>query len=469
MAVGPLGGPIEPHERDLTDLHAGPELDRQRSNVRELEGDLAPEARIDEAGGGVDEQPDPPETRLALDPTHQVVGEAHVLDRGAEYELAGVEDEGLPLDDRDRFGQVRIGPHRIDAVRRVVAEHAQNRFESDVDARWLHLIIGDRFECQRALGQHGPYGDVGEQHETDRRGAVAVRRSRGGANRCGVGVRVNQGISRRPRRFSLMIAFGLLAAGCGGGSSADPDAIPGAAPFVEEPAGPTEAVAAGTTFLRNQYGSIDIASLSLIAYIGRNWDVPGLAEAADAAAHRLETDTLDIEEEVMIRMARPDEVAAPAPAGAFAPDSTTTTLAAVLRCDEDPLDRAGLAALDRLAEGGGYQATHAALAVVWLDELVCPTEGSGQRRDELIESIADELAATDAVTDLGVEQSAVLHYIGAGDRVPADWLDRVLAAQRTDGGWGERVSTWHMTLLALWTIQAETQAGNGAPMVAPPG
>ena len=137
----------------------------------------------------------------------------------------------------------------------------------------------------------------------------------------------------------------------------------------------------------------------------------------------------------------------------------------MLRCDLDPLTDADVIALDALVDGGGYDATHAALAVRWLDELGCEVADTAERHGRLVEGISTELATADAVTDLAAEQSAVLHYLGAGDQVPADWRNRVLAAQRTDGGWGERVSTWHMTLLAVWTLLAETGAGRGAQMV----
>ena len=80
-------------------------------------------------------------------------------------------------------------------------------------------------------------------------------------------------------------------------------------------------------------------------------------------------------------------------------------------------------------------------------------------------AVGGHRATTLAQEVFAAEQSAVLHYLGAGDQVPADWRNRVLAAQRTDGGWGERVSTWHMTLLAVWTLLAETGAGRGAQMV----
>lgn len=281
-------------------------------------------------------------------------------------------------------------------------------------------------------------------------------------------------------RSALATVLILIVAACGSSDSADPsDAAggapvvadraeaTGAAPFVSEPRSAAAAVEAGAAYLEGQYGSIDIASLSLIAYVGTNWDVSTLAAAADAAQERRATAELDPEEAAMVRMADPATIADATLADEFAPGSTTATLARVLRCDEDPLTDADVVALDALVDGGGYDATHAALAIMWLDELGCVVADAAERHQRLVEGIGAELATADEVTDLAVEQSAVLHYLGVGDRVPDDWLDRVLAAQRTDGGWGERVSTWHMTLLAVWTILAETGAGDGAPMVGP--
>ena len=47
-AVGVLRGRGEPQEAELPDLHAGVELDRQRRDVGELEGDVAAEAGVDD-------------------------------------------------------------------------------------------------------------------------------------------------------------------------------------------------------------------------------------------------------------------------------------------------------------------------------------------------------------------------------------------------------------------------------------
>ena len=272
--------------------------------------------------------------------------------------------------------------------------------------------------------------------------------------------------ARHSRLVTVAVAcLALLGSACAGSDPSESAEPAGAAPFVSEPASPTAAVEAGAAYLEGQYGTIDIASLSVIAYIGINWNVPSLAVAADAARERLATAELDPEEAAMARIADPSRIADATLDAGFDPGSTTATLVRVLRCDADPLTDPDVMALDALVDGGGYDATHAALAVGWLEELGCEVADAAERHARLVEGISTELAAADDVTDLAMEQSAVLHYLGAGDQVPDDWGNRVLAAQRTDGGWGERVSTWHMTLLAVWTLLAETAPGGGAKMV----
>ena len=58
VAVGPLGRRVERHERQLRDRLAGPQDDRHAREVGDLERQRAPKARVDEAGGRVDDQPE---------------------------------------------------------------------------------------------------------------------------------------------------------------------------------------------------------------------------------------------------------------------------------------------------------------------------------------------------------------------------------------------------------------------------
>ena len=73
VPVGALRRPVERHERQLGDRQAGPQLDRDAREVVELERQRALPARVAEAGGRVDDQPEAPERGLALDPRDDVV------------------------------------------------------------------------------------------------------------------------------------------------------------------------------------------------------------------------------------------------------------------------------------------------------------------------------------------------------------------------------------------------------------
>ena len=63
------------------------------------------ESRVDESGGGVGQQPQAPQTRLALQTGGDVVGQGDALVGGAQDEFAGVQDEGLVAADVDQVGQ----------------------------------------------------------------------------------------------------------------------------------------------------------------------------------------------------------------------------------------------------------------------------------------------------------------------------------------------------------------------------
>src|SRR3546814_2289900 len=67
-----------------------------------------------EAGGGVGEQPQATQRRLALDARGDVVGEGDDLIGGAEHELTRVQDERLVALGLDRPGQVALVCRRVD-------------------------------------------------------------------------------------------------------------------------------------------------------------------------------------------------------------------------------------------------------------------------------------------------------------------------------------------------------------------
>ena len=96
------------------------------------------EAGVDEAGGGVRQQTEAPQARLALDPGREVVGERHRLEGAAQHELAGVQHEALGRVDLDEAGQVGLVLRRVDDRVLVVVEEPEELVEPDVDAARLH-------------------------------------------------------------------------------------------------------------------------------------------------------------------------------------------------------------------------------------------------------------------------------------------------------------------------------------------
>src|SRR5687767_10039007 len=105
-AVGVLGRGGQAQYTDVTDLHARPEADGQAGDVGQLEGDVAAEPGVDEAGRGMYEQPQTTQRALALEAGGELVPQRHRLQGRGEHELARMEDERLPFRDVDQGGEI---------------------------------------------------------------------------------------------------------------------------------------------------------------------------------------------------------------------------------------------------------------------------------------------------------------------------------------------------------------------------
>jgi len=261
-----------------------------------------------------------------------------------------------------------------------------------------------------------------------------------------------------------MAIVSALSSGCGGAERPSATTL-GATTLSNVIRAPQDAIVAGAALVAEQLLNIDAASLTIGDYVFRNWGIAALSGARSAATGRMTEPSLSDDERLLARLVDPTaEFLDPTVEGA---EPTTAVLAAALHCDQRPWDEAAFAAARSIAEQGGYGATHAALAAGWLRELACSPAETERFRVELVDEIAAELARATDVTDLSVEQSCVLFYLGAGERVASGWGDRVRAVQRADGGWGPTASNWHMTLLAVWTLSALDAPGAGVAMASP--
>ena len=111
--------------------------------------------------------PSRPSARLALEPRDEVVGQPDALERRAEHELAGMEDERVLVVDLDELGQLRLLDLDVDERIAVVVEDAEEPVDADVDARRLEKRLVVRVDLDPPLGEQAGDRRVGEHHSGD--------------------------------------------------------------------------------------------------------------------------------------------------------------------------------------------------------------------------------------------------------------------------------------------------------------
>jgi len=133
---------------------------------------------------------------------------------------------------------------------------------------------------------------------------------------------------------------------------------------------------------------------------------------------------------------------------------TDRLIISALYCDRLGLPPAYAEALERAVRQGGYGATHALLAWVWLNENGCKLEVPDGFVEEMYSAVAaliDEDPTT--IHDVNLEAGAFLCLARQPERVDLGFVRRVIAVQNEDGGWGAvGASNWHATILALMLL-----------------
>ena len=136
-------------------------------------------------------------------------------------------------------------------------------------------------------------------------------------------------------------------------------------------------------------------------------------------------------------------------------------LVSALYCDRLGLPATFADALGMAASQGGYALTHALLAWIWVQEngckLVLP-EGFVDRMIGANAAIINEDPLT--INDLKLEAAAFLCMARESRRIHLGFVQRVVAIQNDDGGWGKpdegagdpTESSWHSTILALMLL-----------------
>jgi hypothetical protein len=139
-----------------------------------------------------------------------------------------------------------------------------------------------------------------------------------------------------------------------------------------------------------------------------------------------------------------------------------------LYCDRVGLPPSFPEVLARAASKGGYYLTHVLLAWFWIRE----NGYESALPDGFVSNVYSANAAIinddpTIVSDLRLEAAAFLWLAGQGALIDAAFVERVVASQNEDGGWGASQdgrsgSDWHSTTLGLlFLLHMKFAAGSG--------
>ena len=152
---------------------------------------------------------------------------------------------------------------------------------------------------------------------------------------------------------------------------------------------------------------------------------------------------------------------------------TDSMIAYALYCDRFGLPFDYVETLDSNAKKGGYYLTHVLLACIWIQE----NGYEGALPDGFIDKVCHATAVIVnsnpmVVDDLTIEAAAFLYLAGQEHMVDPTFVNRVIASQNDDGGWGEALdgqsgSYWHSTISALvLLLHMQFPADSYPPMLA---
>ncbi len=132
-----------------------------------------------------------------------------------------------------------------------------------------------------------------------------------------------------------------------------------------------------------------------------------------------------------------------------------------------------LSAQQSTKNSGCYLLTHALLATIWLQNNNCSLQLPEDFTSTLYQANAALIGDGSQVNDIQLEAAAFLYQAGQGNLVNPTFVQNVIAAQFTDGGWSATQDTpsntdWHPSVLALMILlHVEYPAASYPPMIAP--
>lgn len=158
----------------------------------------------------------------------------------------------------------------------------------------------------------------------------------------------------------------------------------------------------------------------------------------------------------LARIAYPDRLVK-MPPKIFIDDSAALTNIYSANCDHMALPGNYWQTLEQNVIRGGYFMTHTALALAFMEDNNCLFPASASKlKEDVMGGMVNLADSTGTVADLRYEAIAFLLLHNRKELVGPKWIERIVANQRSDGGWSNEVggkkSESHSTVLALWAL-----------------
>lgn len=206
----------------------------------------------------------------------------------------------------------------------------------------------------------------------------------------------------------------------------------------------------------------DAFTLAFVDYVGRRYGIAEFAEARALAQRAAASERPETQPD--LRLVFPDARVAPEALTETGSPPGFLLVRGGLACDEpgspEGFDDQIRAAID----AGGYDLTHAGLALGIERDLGCAPTGGTELRDAVVAALVAEAETATAIDDLAAERLAVLVYLGAADRVTNAQIAAVIDAQQGDGSIAapDPATARHLMTFAVWVL-ADAANRNGDP------
>lgn len=227
---------------------------------------------------------------------------------------------------------------------------------------------------------------------------------------------------------------------------------------------PAQAIERGLSYLRRHPS--DVSALIVLDYLQRRYALP--AGLAFEATRPPGAD--DPRFTVWGRFVGRDRLVDDRALGALGPSAGIEEIVMhALYCDRFPLPASYGGLLRDLAERGGYELTHAVLALKLARDHGCALDGfalaqfeerARRRLRVLIERTPEDTRFEDL--DVRYEALAILQDFLVDREVSLPTIARLLAEQQPDGGWrpaADQPSAPHPTVMAVWALLTSVHPG----------